>query len=321
MAKIIWGEENYDKQKRKKAKKCNFGILYGMTARNFAIDFEISMDEAQKIVDDYKNGAPVLFNWVHWNEQNTIHTGVTQTMFGRPRRLGWYLHSDRTRGMQSFGIRSCTNTVIQGTGADILKMSFLNIYHKFFDTPEKQKVYRKYVKFMNTVHDEINYNVSKKEIYNLVPEIISCMRLWLDDWDFPMQVGLDIGTRWGQTVAFKYDTRPYIEAPDDYTGKRYIKITDEVAAKRDLHGLKKYIEDIHGNLMENPNYLHILEPDGDDVTEKDYEVKEEKPKNDKIEEVIAQSEEKLFDSLYAPNSTWDETLLRDHTMSNMRVGG
>ena len=127
MAKVIWGEENYDKGKRKKAKKCNFGILYGMTARNFAIDFDISLDEAQKIVDDYKGGAPVLFNWVHQNEEIAKRTGITYTMFGRPRRLGWYLSKDRDRGMQNFGIRSCTNTVIQGTGADILKMSFLKL--------------------------------------------------------------------------------------------------------------------------------------------------------------------------------------------------
>ena len=131
MARKIWGDENYDKAKRKKAKRCNFGILYGMTPRNFAIDFEIPLEEAEQLVVDYKSSAPVLFNWVHENEEKTKLTGVTATMFGRPRRLGWYLSKDRQRGMQNFGIRSCTNTVIQGTGADILKMSFLNIYDKF----------------------------------------------------------------------------------------------------------------------------------------------------------------------------------------------
>ena len=312
MAKIIWGEENYDKQKRKRAKKCNFGILYGMTARNFAIDFDISLEEAQKIVNDYKNGAPVLFSWVHKNEEKTKNTGVTQTMFGRPRRLGWYL-ANPERGMQNFGIRSCTNTVIQGTGADILKMSFLNIYDKFYSNPETRNINRKYIKFMNTVHDEINYNVSKKHIYNLVPMIISCMRLWLEDWDFPMQVGLDIGTRCGQTIAFEYDTRPYIEAPQNYTGKRYIKISDEVAAKNDIHGLMKYVGDVNGNLMENPNYLHIIAPAGEELSPKDYEVEE--IHEEKIE--IEETKEFAFDNLYSPATPgWDDTIGRDHTMKN-----
>lgn len=287
MAKVIWGEENYDKQKRKRAKKCNFGILYGMTARNFAIDFDISLSEAQKIVDDYKNGAPVLFNWVHWNEENTKVSGVTSTMFGRARRLGWYLNKDRDWGMQNFGLRSCTNTVIQGTGADILKISFLNIYHRFFDKAETRNISRKYVKFINTVHDEINYNVSKEHVYTIVPMIIKCMRLWFDDWDFPMQVGLDIGTRWGQTVAFNYDTDPYIKLDfSTYHGEtRYKKLSDEEAKELGIHGLKKYIEDPNGDFIENKNYLSILEPAGDDLTEKDYKVIEEKPIDEFPEEV------------------------------------
>ena len=294
MARKIWGDENYDKGKRKKAKRCNFGILYGMTPRNFAIDFEIPIEEAEQLVNDYKSSAPVLFKWVHENEERTKVSGVTNTMFGRPRRLGWYLSKNQNRGMQNFGIRSCTNTVIQGTGADILKMSFLNIYDKFYSNPKTRNNNRKLIKFINTVHDEINYNVSKEHINGIVPMILSCMRLWLDDWDFPMQVGLDIGTRWGQTVAFKYDTNPYIEAPKDYNGKRYIKIKDDVAEKNDIHGLCKYVEDINGNLMKNPNYLHILWPDGEELNDSDYNkgVKEE------VTENIEEKEEKFFDDIF-----------------------
>jgi hypothetical protein len=243
-------------------------------------------------------------------------------MFGRPRRLGWYLVDPLgNRGMYNFGIRSCTNTVIQGTGADILKMSFLNIYEKFYSNQETRNINRKYVKFMNTVHDEINYNVSKQHVRNLVPMIIGCMRLWLDDWDFPMQVGLDIGTRWGQTIAFKYDTKPYIEAPAGYTGQRYSKMSDEEAMKRDIHGLKKYIPDNSGNLMQNYNYLHIIAPDGEDVTEADYEVTKKKTVEEATQEIVSESEEKLFDSLnnqFAPTSEgWNDTYARDHFMSNM----
>lgn len=319
MAKVIWGEENYDKQKRKRAKTCNFGILYGMTARNFAIDFNISMDEAQKIVDDYKGGAPKLFEWVHANEELAKRTGITHTMFGRPRRLGWYLSKDRDRGMQNFGIRSCTNTVIQGTGADILKISFLNIYNLFYNTPENRKVNRKYFKFINTVHDEINYNVSKTHVKSIIPKIISCMRLWYYDWDFPMQVGLEIGTRWGQTIAFDYDINPFIEYdPNKHIGlERYSKMSDQEASLKDIHGLKKYIPDINGNFVKNPNYLQVLEPSGDDLSEKDYEVKE--AVEEKVDEVLEniENEEKLFDNLLYDYSGFENKIQRDHSMSNI----
>ena len=316
MARKIWGDENYDKQKRKKAKRCNFGILYGMTPRNFAIDFEIPIEEAEQLVHDYKSSAPVLFAWVHENEQRTINTGVTQTMFGRPRRLGWYLSKDQDRGMRNFGIRSCTNTVIQGTGADILKMSFLNIYDKFYSNPETRNINRKYIKFLNTVHDEINYNISKQHLESIVPMVIGCMRLWLDDWDFPMQVGLDIGTRWGQTIAFDYDTNPYIKAPSEYQGQRYRKMSDDEAEKLDKHGLKKYVEDSNGDFMKNPNYLHIIGPAGDEVTEKDYEESKEKPKEKEVP-IIEEVEDIDFNEAMFGYSGFGSEKERDGQLANI----
>ena len=287
MAIRMWGKENYSKQKRKMAKKANFGILYGMTAKNFAEDFGIPLYEAEDLVKRYKETAPVLFNWVHQNEKNIIETGTGYTICGRPRRLGWYLnfnnHNDR--GLYNFGIRSCTNTVIQGSGADVLKISFMNIYDMFFK-PEYIRTNRKYIKFLNTVHDEINYQVSKDNIRHIVPKIISCMRLWLDDWEFPMQVGLDIGTRWGQTVAFDYDGRPYVKIDEQgYTeGEKryrfygYDEVNLQEGMRRSLIGKKRYVEDPNGDYVVNKHYLEIQGPAGDPYNPKDFykgEVKQE----------------------------------------------
>ena len=98
MAKQIWDPAEYDKGKRKKAKKVNFGILYGMTAKNFSNDFSISMEEAQDIVDRYKSGAKRLFEWVDREEKQAAYQGSVYTMFGRPRRLGQYYYSRLRRG-------------------------------------------------------------------------------------------------------------------------------------------------------------------------------------------------------------------------------
>lgn len=287
MACRMWGKENYSKQKRKMAKKANFGILYGMTAKNFAEDFGMPLYEAEDLVRRYKETAPVLFNWVHQNEKSIIETGTGYTICGRPRRLGWYLnfnnHNDR--GLYNFGIRSCTNTVIQGSGADVLKISFMNIYDMFFKS-EYIRTNRKYIKFLNTVHDEINYQVSKDNIRHIVPKIISCMRLWLDDWEFPMQVGLDIGTRWGQTVAFDYDGRPYVKIDEQgytegekrYRFYSYDEVNLQEGIRRKLVGKKRYVEDPNGDYVINKHYLEIQGPAGDPYNPKDFykeEVKEE----------------------------------------------
>ena len=142
--------------------------------------------------------------------------------------------------------------------------------------------------------------MSKQHVRKIVPMIISCMRLWLDDWDFPMQVGLDIGTRWGQTITFDYDSNPFIKIDfNTYNGeKRYRKLSDEEAKKLNIHGIKKYVEDTNGDYIENKNYLSILEPAGEELSEKDYNISTDEHKENN--EVIEKEEEQqlAFDTLY-----------------------
>ena len=121
-------------------------------------------------------------------------------MFGRPRRVAYWMNHPQ-QSMVAFGKRTAVNTTIQGTGADILKIAFIKIFNMFYSP----KDYRSVVRFLNTVHDEINYNVRKDAISVIVPRLIQCMRLQLPNWEFPMEVGLSVGNRWGQSVDFDFD--------------------------------------------------------------------------------------------------------------------
>ena len=57
------GEENYSKAKRKLAKSANFGILYGMTGKNFAERFGMTLEEGDEFVEQFKSRLPTLFAW------------------------------------------------------------------------------------------------------------------------------------------------------------------------------------------------------------------------------------------------------------------
>lgn len=199
-AVAIWGAENYDKSKRKKAKSANFGILYGMTARNFAADFKMSLEEGEKFVQDFKNGLPILFQWVSIKEKEAKMRGTISTYFGRPRRVKYWLESDEF-GLRNFGLRTVINTIIQGTGADILKLVLINLFKTFY----KDKKYTDIIRFKNTIHDEINYQIKKEYIRPFVKEVMKIMRIKLPNWEFPMEVGLSLGNRWGQSVDFNFD--------------------------------------------------------------------------------------------------------------------
>ena len=203
----IWGIENYDKKKRKMAKKANFGILYGMTAKNFAEDFGMTMDEGEEFVNNYKASLGTLFKWVAGQEKAAEKNGTVYTLYGRPRRTKWYFAQDKW-SWKSFGKRTAVNTTIQGTGADILKLVLIRLFKKYYLGEENNgKPLTDKVRFKNTIHDEINYQIRKDCLNEILPGIMQIMRLKIHPpYDsFNMEVGLEIGNRWGQSVGFRFD--------------------------------------------------------------------------------------------------------------------
>ena len=178
-----------------------------------------TLEEAEEFLQNYKRSLPVLFKWIEERESYGGKCDTIYSYYGRPRRIAFYFRQDQPMSIKSFGLRTCVNNIIQSTGADVLKYSFLKLYDRFYRN--NRDAVRKYVKFLNTVHDEINFNVNKERIELLVPQIIGCMILQEPSWEFPLIVGLDIGTRWGNCIEFEYDPKTYkILAPG---GKPYVK--------------------------------------------------------------------------------------------------
>lgn len=168
-----------------------------MTAHNFAERFDMNMQEAQEFVDVFKSGLPTLFNWINAVENLGERQGYVQTMFGRPRRLKSYFDSGDW-GLINFGKRTAVNTIVQGTGADILKYVMIKIFNEFYG----EKPLTSLVRFKNTIHDEINYQIYKDKEHNfaaydlILAKILKIMRIQFPGWEFPMEVGLSLGNRW-----------------------------------------------------------------------------------------------------------------------------
>lgn len=179
-----------------------------MTAHNFSKRFDMTMDEAQKFVDDFKKGLPVLFNWIAGIESKAQKEGTISTYFGRPRRVkSWFDMPDWS--WNNFAKRTAVNTVVQGTGADILKIVMIRIFNKFYINNGYPMT--ELVRFKNTIHDEINYQIIKDKEHNfaaykkILKMIMQRMRVQQPEWEFPMEIGLSIGNRWGQSVDFDFD--------------------------------------------------------------------------------------------------------------------
>ena len=92
---------------------------------------------------------------------------------------------------------------------------------------------REKVKFCSTIHDEINYQITKEDCRRIVPMIIKCMRLQLPNWEFPMDVGLSFGNRWGLSFDFNFDPNTFEIL--DPKGDPYIPNTVVKEVKQDNH--------------------------------------------------------------------------------------
>ena len=90
-AYAIWGEENYDKAKRKKAKIFNFAFAYGGGAPTIARSLDIPIEEAQEMVDAYERRLHETISWKQREiEKMYQNSGIVFNAFGRPRQFkGW----------------------------------------------------------------------------------------------------------------------------------------------------------------------------------------------------------------------------------------
>lgn len=196
----IFGEENYCKEARKKAKTANFGILYGSSAYGFHNQFpDMTIEECEDFIDKFKAALPAIessqFGAVRFGRKN----GFVKTYFGRPRRVKYYFHHP-SRSMQNFGKRTCMNTQIQGCAGDALKLMLVRLWNDLF-IPYKDKG----VRWIGTIHDEINYLVPKNLLDEVIPIIMRCQTIKLPDWQVPLLPDLSIGDSFGSLIPFEYD--------------------------------------------------------------------------------------------------------------------
>ena len=85
--------------------------------------------------------------------------------------------------------------ISKNTAADIFRIAFVNMHKKFF------KVYPEYVQFRKVIHDEIDFVLSRQRT-DLLDTAVDIMTLKRPDWEVPMEVGVEVGTNWGNMVAF-----------------------------------------------------------------------------------------------------------------------
>ena len=183
-AKIYKEEmENVSRDQRTKAKRANFGIIYGITVFGLAERLEISRDEAKMLIDGYFETFPKVKEYMEKAKEQARNQGYVETQFHRRRYLADINSANST--VRGFAERNAINAPIQGTAADIIKVAMIRIYNRFREEGIRSKM-------ILQVHDELNFSVYPEEKEKVEQIVLEEMQN-----AFPMQVPLVADCGWG----------------------------------------------------------------------------------------------------------------------------
>lgn len=131
---------------RRRAKAVNFGIVYGISPYGLSQQLGISTDEARFYIDTYFARHSGVREYLNALIGDASATGYAVTMFGRKRPVPELRSSNRNT--RQFGERIATNSPIQGSAADIIKISMINIRKRILEVNYKARL-------LLQVHDEL----------------------------------------------------------------------------------------------------------------------------------------------------------------------
>jgi len=200
-AVLIWGEENYNSDYRKKAKAINFGMIYGMGAPSLAEDLKVSQEEAQSYIDLFFEKLPSVARFLNRSAMIALEEKEITNLYGRKRRVHNYITP--YGNLSGFGKRISYNTPVQSVGAEITKLALIKIYNGILNNPE----FKDNVFFMNTIHDEINLSVTKEPemLKKVVKRMGDLMLHKMPNGPVPIISELDIGNCMGLVWPFEQD--------------------------------------------------------------------------------------------------------------------
>ena len=176
--------EDVSRDQRTKAKRANFGIIYGITVFGLAERLDISRDEAKQLIDGYFETFPEVQAYMEKAKELAREHGYAETFFHRRRYLPDITSHNAT--VRNFAERNAINAPIQGSAADIIKIAMVHIYERFRREGIKSKM-------ILQVHDELNFSVLPEEKERVEKIVLEEMQN-----AYPLQVPLVADSGWGE---------------------------------------------------------------------------------------------------------------------------
>lgn len=190
---------------RKQAKVANFGVLYGLSVPSFAREFGVSEGKATEIINNYHTTYRGFAQWKVKTENFAKKNGYVKNLFGRKRVLKMAAMSQWDKNFRfseyNKDLRRAVNTVIQGTGADIVKLATIAMCNKFEELGLDAH-------FLLQVHDEVLIEARIDQMFDIEKVVVDCMQNTVK-LDVPLIADGKIITNWGEMKDDSILSLPY----------------------------------------------------------------------------------------------------------------
>ncbi|MBF0516533.1 MAG: DNA polymerase I [Nitrospirae bacterium] len=174
---------------RRQAKVINFGIIYGMSAFGLAGQLKIPQSQTKQYIERFFASHDGVNHYIETTIRETMERGYAETIMGRRRQIDGLKSTNKNIRQQAE--RLAINTPIQGTAADIIKLSMLKVHAALgkFKT-----------KMLLQIHDELLFEVPEGEL----DEVKALVRQEMESayaLDVALKVDIGAGLNWADTKA------------------------------------------------------------------------------------------------------------------------
>jgi DNA polymerase-1 len=173
-------------EQRRYAKVINFGLIYGMSAYGLARALSIDNTAAKNYIQRYFDRYPGVKHYMDETKLLAKANGYVETVFGRRLYLPEINSPNGPR--RSGAERAAINAPMQGTAADLIKLSMVKV-QKVLDDEKKG------TKMIMQVHDELVFEVPEAEVSWVRHEIPRLMA-GVAHLKVPLLAEVGVGPNW-----------------------------------------------------------------------------------------------------------------------------
>ena len=179
-------QDKVTSEMRARAKTINFATIYGQGAFALSRQLGITQDEAKQFIEQYFTRFSGVRAWLDRTVAEARAKGYVETLFGRRRYVPEL--KDRNYNIRAFGERTATNSPLQGSAADLIKIAMVRIAAALKQGGLASRM-------ILQVHDELVFEVPAGEA-SIATELVKRHMERAAELRVPLVVTIGVGTNW-----------------------------------------------------------------------------------------------------------------------------